>query len=307
MINIIKRSAVAALLLIMIPFSGVLADTAETPSAEESSEQPVFEESAEQEGYEESTEASVEDYNETTEEEVIEESPDEYVPPQNDQPQYEETTEAPYQSYEEPTEEFNYEEETAEETEEEWTEEPNVEVTEEVTEAPAEEMTEEVTAEPVEEMIEEETAEPVDEPADVTINQAAVDEFSIAGEVVSDSGGVEGVTVTLSGDKDDETKSDVNGEFSFNKVPAGEYELHVEMPEGYTAEKETHALTLEDRGKRGITFVMEEQPGEEQIETDDQIKADKDVDSSNNMPIILVGVVLLAAVLILFLVKALKR
>lgn len=282
--NIIKRSALVLLLLVLVPAHGISANTEEAPAVEESAEQPVSEESTEQQGYEESAEESVEGNNDTTEE-----SSNEYVPPQNEQPQYEETTEAPYESYEEPAEEFYYEEETAEETVEEWTE----EVTEEATETP----TEEVTAEP----------ETVEEPADVTINQAAVEEFSIAGKVTADDAGLEDVTVVLLGEKEDEVTTDENGEFSFTEVPSGEYGLQVEAPEGYTAEKETLSLTVDDRGKRGVTFVMEEAPTEESIETDDQVMSDQDTEPTNNMTVILVGVVLLAIIAILFIVKALRR
>ncbi|SFK73166.1 carboxypeptidase regulatory-like domain-containing protein [Salinicoccus halodurans] len=290
--NTIKRSAVIALLLILLPVPGVAANTAEETSIEESAEQQTTEESTEQqiseETTEEATEESVEEnYNKT------EEPADEYVPPQNEQPQYEQTTEEPYQSYEESTEEFYYEEETAEQKVEEWTEEVTEEVTEEITEEP----TEESYVEP----------ETVEETTEVTINKAEVDEFSIAGKVLSDDAGLEAVTVTLTGDKKDEVTTDENGNFSFTEVPSGEYELQVETPEGYTAEKEMLSLSVEDRGKRGITFVLEETPAEESIETDDQVMADQDGGSSNNLTVILVGVILLALVAILFIVRALRR
>lgn len=292
MINFIKRSAVIVLLLIVFPLPRVLANTAENPSVEESEEQPIIEESTEQQGDEESTEESAEGNNRTTEE-----SPNEYVPPQNQQPQYEETTEVPYQSYEEPTEEFYYEEETAEKTGEEWTEEVTVEVTEEVTEAPTEEMTQEETAE----------SETVEENSEVTINQEAAEAFSIAGNAVVDDTGLEGLAVTLSGAKEDEATTDENGEFSFKKVPPGEYELQVEVPEGYTAEKETMTLTVEDRGKRGITFVMEEKTAEESIENDEQVMSNQDDAPSTNLAVILVGVMLLSIIGVLFLAKALRK
>lgn len=299
--NTVKRSAVIALLLILLPVPEVLANTTEETSVEESTErsvnenspeQPVNEESTTQQRFEETTEAS-----EEGEDNATEEPANEYVPPQNEQPQYEEPTETPYQSYEESTEEFYYEEETEEQTVDEWTE----EITEEITE----EMTEEVTEEPTEEVYVE--PETVEEPAEVTINQAEVDGFSIAGEVTANDVGLEGVTVSLAGDKKEEISTDENGKFSFEDVPPGDYELQVAAPEGYTVEKETLSLIVEDRGKRGINFIMEEVPAEKSIETDEQVMADQDEESSNNMAIILVGVVLLSIVAILFIVRALRK
>lgn len=288
--NRIKGSAVIALLLILTPAPGVLANTSEEPVVEDSTEQPVSEESTEQQEYEGTTEESVEGNN------TSEAPSNEYVPPQNEQsqnnqPQYEETTEAPYQSYEEPQKEFNGEQ-TAEETVEVFTEEVTVETTEETTAEPSEE----VFTEP----------ETVEERTEVTINQKAVDEFSITGRVVADDADVKDVTITLSGGKKDEAATDENGGFSFEGVPPGEYELHVEIPEGYTAEKETMSLNVEDRSKQGITFIMEEKPAEESVKTDERVMSEAD-ESSNNMPIILVGAVLLAIVAILFAARALRK
>src|SRR5699024_1665765 len=180
----------------------------------------------------------------------------------------------------------------------------NEETVEEDTEEVTEEVTEEQTADPGEEVYTElETAE---EPAEVTINHEEAETFSITGEVVEGDTGMEDITVILSGDGEKEAETDENGGFSFKKMPPGDYELQMEVPDGYTAEKETMSLNVEDRSKQGITFLMEETPAEESVETDDQVMADQDGVSSNNLTVILVGVILLALVAILFIVRALR-
>ncbi|HIW12764.1 MAG TPA: carboxypeptidase regulatory-like domain-containing protein [Candidatus Salinicoccus stercoripullorum] len=289
--NIIKKwSAVALLLLVLIPAHGISANTEEEPTVEESAEQPSVEESTEQPQDEESTEEPENNYSNTEEE-----YPEDSIPPQNEQPRYEEPVEDFYQSYEEPAGEY-YEEPSAEQTAEETVEEYTEEVTEEAPEEQTAEPEEEAYAEP----------ETTEEPAEVTINHKEAEVFSITGEVVEGDTGMENVTVILSGDGEKEAATDENGTFSFKEMPPGDYELQMEVPDGYTAKKEKASLTIEDRGKRGITFVLEEAPVEEGVETHDRVMSGAD-ESPNNMPLIVTGAVLLVLMLILFAVKALRK
>src|SRR5699024_5634210 len=213
----------------------------------------------------------------TEEDPPVEESPEQpAIEESAEQSQYEETAEDPYQSYEEPAGEY-YEEPSGEQ--------PIEETVEEYTEEVTEEVTEEQTAEPGEEVYTElETAE---EPAEVTINHEEAETFSITGEVVEGDTGMEDITVILSGDGEKEAGTDENAGVSITKMPPGDYELQMEVPDGYTAEKETMPLNVEDRSKQGITFLMEETPAEESVETDDQVMADQDGGSSNNLTVIL--------------------
>src|SRR5699024_4877841 len=111
----------------------------------------------------------------------------------------------------------------------------------------AEERIEKYTGEVTEQAPEEQTAEPeeeayaepetTEEPAEVTINHKEAEVFSITGEVVEGDTGMENVTVILSGDGEKEAATDENGTFSFKEMPPGDYELQMEVPDGYTAKK----------------------------------------------------------------------
>ncbi|WP_017547388.1 carboxypeptidase-like regulatory domain-containing protein [Salinicoccus carnicancri] len=301
--NIIRRSAAVLLLLLLVPAHGIFANTEDDSEVEESAEQPSIEDSTEESQYEGSTEESIEQsqYDESTEEpensynNAEEEYSEEYTPPQNEQSRSEDTAEDSYQSYEEPTVEY-YEEPSGEQPIEETVEEYYEEPTQEVTEEQIDESGEEVYAEP-------ETAE---EPAEVTINHEEMEAFSITGEVVEGDTGMENVTVLLSGDGEKEAVTDENGRFSFKKMPPGDYELKMEVPDGYTAETEKISLAIEDRGKRGVTFVLEEAPAEESVETGERVMSDAD-GSMVNMSLIVTGAVLLVFMLILLVIKALRK
>lgn len=68
--------------------------------------------------------------------------------------------------------------------------------------------------------------------------------------MVSDDKGLEGTIVKLTGDKADSVETDEDGNFVFSEVPSGEYDIQVEVPEGYSAEQDTFSVTVEDRGEK---------------------------------------------------------
>ncbi|WP_020007078.1 carboxypeptidase-like regulatory domain-containing protein [Salinicoccus albus] len=311
--NIIKWLTLVSVCLILVPGLTVSAVTNETSF--EDSDEPVEENSQE------------------LSEESSQEFTNENVPPQNEQPQYEETTEEPYTYYEETTEEpYTYYEETTEEpytyyeeTTEEYyyepaeeetvevnTEESTEEVTEEYTEEYTEEITEEVTEETVEEMTEEESR-------DIVINQEETQSFSVTGEVLKDNEGVEDVTVALTGDAKDQAATGEDGTFEFTGVSPGEYTLQIDVPEDYTAQQSSFDITVEDRGKRGITFVLADAPVEESVEptgednsetveASNQIKADQNENNENmTMSLILAGAVLVALVVMIIFIRSLRK
>ena len=140
----------------------------------------------------------------------------------------------------------------------------------------------------------------------MTINHKEVETFAITGEVVEGDTGMDGVAVVLSGDKEQKATTDENGRFLFKKIPPGDYELKMEVPDGYTAETEKISLAIEGRGKRGVTFVLEEAPAEESVETGERVMSDAD-GSLDNMTLIVTGAVLLVLVLILIVIKALRK
>ena len=285
--NIIKWLTLVSVCLILVPGLTVSAVTNETSF--EDSDEPVEENSQE------------------LSEESSQEFTNENVPPQNEQPQYEETTEEPYTYYEETTEEYYYEP-AEEETVEEYTE----EVTEEYTEEYTEEITEEVTEETVEEMTEEESR-------NIVINQEETQSFSVTGEVLKDDEGVEDVTVELTGDSGAQAATGEDGTFEFTGVSPGEYTLQIDVPEDYTAQQASFDITVEDRGKRGITFVLADAPVEESVEptgedssetveASNQIKADQNENNENmTMSLILAGAVLVALVVMIIFIRSLRK
>src|SRR5699024_5991732 len=184
-------------------------------------EQPSVEETTEQPQDEESTEEPENNYSNTEEE-----YPEDSIPSQHEQPRYEERVEDFYQSYEEAAGE-DYEEPSALQTAE--------ETVEEYTEGVTEEAPEEQTAEPEEEAYAE--PETTEEAAEVTSNHKEAEVFSITGEVVEGDTGMENVTGTLPGDGEKEAATDESGTFSVKEMPPGDYELQMEVPDGYTAKK----------------------------------------------------------------------
>ena len=292
--NIIKWLTLVLVCLVLVPGLTVSAVTNETSS--EDLDEPVEENSQE------------------LSEESSQEFTNENVPAQNEQPQYEETTEEPYTYYEETTEEpYTYYEETTEEYYYEPAEEETVEeYTEEVTEEYTEEITEEVTEETVEEMTEEESR-------NIVINQEETQSFSVTGEVLKDDEGVEDVTVELTGDSGAQAATGEDGTFEFTGVSPGEYTLQIDVPEDYTAQQASFDITVEDRGKRGITFVLADAPVEESVEptgedssetveASNQIKADQNENNENmTMSLILAGAVLVALVIMIIFIRSLRK
>ncbi|MFC3419284.1 carboxypeptidase regulatory-like domain-containing protein [Salinicoccus hispanicus] len=273
------------LLVIILPVSRAAADSTEEMTQEEYSEERSVEGTMEEPVAEPSVqEEYTQEY--SSEENTTEEYTDEY---------YEEWTEEPYESYQpEPSSE-----ETFEQTVEQYTE--------EVTEEPVVETTEEPAIEPSVE------PEPVQEPVNVSINQMEVTEFSIKGEVVSEGKGVEGVAVSLTGEMEAEVVTDAEGQFVFTEVPAGDYTIESDVPEGYELEEDSRTLTLEDKNKKGITFDLaaiseESEEVPETVAPDEQVSANQNInDNGMNMPLIIIGSALLVLGLLIFMIRAIRN
>ncbi|WP_342388104.1 prealbumin-like fold domain-containing protein [Salinicoccus bachuensis] len=270
------------LFIILIPVSRVAADTHEEatqensqdPSTEDTMEEPTSEPSAEEE-------YTGEYYEEWTEETY------DYVPPQTEET-YEEWTE---ESYEDSYEDYEPE--------------PTVEQTLEPT---VEEFTQEVIEEPVEVPTEEPVVEM--EPVKVNINQSEVTEFSIEGKVMAGAKGVEDVTVSLSGEKEDEAVTDAEGKFQFPEVPAGDYTLEMDVPEGYEADEADKTLTIDNKGKKGLVFDLSEkdEPQAENLEPEEQVSAGENIeDPGMNTMLVIMGSVLLMLGLLIYAIRMLRN
>ncbi|WP_271398275.1 carboxypeptidase regulatory-like domain-containing protein [Salinicoccus roseus] len=257
------------------------ADTVEEPTQEDRSEESeVVGESTSEPSMEE--EYTNEYYEEWTEETY------DYVPPQTEET-YEEWTEESYEDSYEP-------EPTVEQTVEPTVEEFTQEVIEEPAEAP--------TEEPAVEM------EPVEEPVNVEINQSEVTEFSIEGKVMADAKGVADVTVSLSGEKEDEAVTDAEGEFQFPEVPAGDYTLEIDVPEEYEADEADRTLTVDDKGKKGIIFDLakKDEPQAEGLEPEERVSAGENVEEPGmNTMLVIMGSVLLMLGLLIYAIRLLRN
>lgn len=274
------------LFIILIPVSQVAADTHEE-ATQENSQDPSTEDTMEERTSEPSAE---EEYTGEYYEEWTEETYD-YVPPQTEET-YEEWTE---ESYEDSYEDYEPE--------------PTVEQTLEPT---VEEFTQEVIEEPVEVPTEEPVVEmePVEEPVNVDINQSEVTEFSIEGKVMAGAKGVEDVTVSLSGEKEDEAVTDAEGKFQFPEVPAGDYTLEIGVPEGYEAAETDKKLTIEDKGKKGIVFDLSEkdEAQAENLDPEEQVSAGENVeDPGMNTMLVAIGSVFLMLGLLVYAIRMIRK
>lgn len=266
------------LFIMLIPVSRVAADT-EEEATQENPQELSTEEPMEEPTFESSTEEYTDEYYEEWTDETYD-----YVPPQTEET-YEEWTEESYEDSYEP--------------------EPTVEQTVEPT---VEEFTQEIIEEPVEAPTEEPATEM--EPVNVDINQSEVTEFSIEGKVMADAKGVADVTVSLSGEKEDEAVTDAEGKFQFQEVPAGDYTLEIDVPEGFEAAETDKKLTIEDKGKKGIVFDLSEkdEPQAEDLDPEEQVSAGENLEEPGmNTMLVVIGSVLLILGLLVYAIRLVRN
>lgn len=142
----------------------------------------------------------------------------------------------------------------------EYTEEPALE--EEVVEPeiiPEPEPEPEIT-EPVE--VYEEPEEP-EEPVEIQINQLETESVKVTGRVVDEENNpVAGVKLSLTGESALEAVTDDAGEFIFEEVDSGDYELTVLEAEGYAVDEATESFNVGNRNKSGVILTLSEEETE---------------------------------------------
>ena len=78
---------------------------------------------------------------------------------------------------------------------------------------------------------------------------------SISGQVHVEGDGLEGVTVTLDGDAEDETMTDGNGEYNFPGLAGGDYEVEIENPDEDAYIFDVTEVEVEDLGDETAEIV----------------------------------------------------
>ena len=83
---------------------------------------------------------------------------------------------------------------------------------------------------------------------DISFAGSMLRRASISGQVHVEGDGLEGVTVTLDGDMEDETVTDGNGEYNFPGLAGGDYEVSIENPDEDAYSFDTTEVDVEDLG-----------------------------------------------------------
>lgn len=197
--------------------------------------------------------------------------------------------------------------EPAENYEEPVQEEPVIE--EPVEPEPEPEYEEPVIEEPVEEVpVMEEPVEVVEPEPTVDVNTLDTEAFSISGEAVDEDGeGIEGNELILSGESFDEQSvvTDKDGNFLFEEVPSGNYQIEIKPAEGYEIKKSTLDVEVSDRSKRGLIIILNE--AEEEAAEEDSVPVEPNEDvmaaetgSLSSMDWTLIGTGIVFALISLF-------
>lgn len=144
----------------------------------------------------------------------------------------------------------------------EYTEEPAFEeevVEPEIIPEPEPEPEPEIT-EPVE--VYEEPEEP-EEPVEIQINRLETESVKVTGRVVDEENNpVAGVKLSLTGESALEAVTDDAGEFIFEEVDSGDYELTVLEAEGYAVDEATESFNVGNRNKSGVILTLSEEETE---------------------------------------------
>ncbi|MEE9398950.1 MAG: S8 family serine peptidase [Dehalococcoidales bacterium] len=77
--------------------------------------------------------------------------------------------------------------------------------------------------------------------------------YSISGQVTSNGTGLNGVTITLSGDASDTTTTDNDGNYSFSGLSNGSYTVTPSL-EGYTVDPTSRDVTISGQNETGVDF-----------------------------------------------------
>ncbi|MFD2831287.1 carboxypeptidase-like regulatory domain-containing protein [Corticicoccus populi] len=114
--------------------------------------------------------------------------------------------------------------------------------------------------EPVE--VYEEPEEP-EEPVEIQINQLETESVKVTGRVVDEENNpVVGVKLSLTGETALEAVTDDAGEFIFEEVDSGDYELTVLEAEGYAVDEAAESFSVGNRNKSGVILTLSEEETE---------------------------------------------
>jgi len=93
------------------------------------------------------------------------------------------------------------------------------------------------------------------EQEDVSFAGSMLRRASISGQVHIEGDGLEGVTVTLDGEAEDETMTDANGEYNFPGLAGGNYEVKIENPDDDAYIFEVMEIDVENLGDEEARIV----------------------------------------------------
>ena len=90
---------------------------------------------------------------------------------------------------------------------------------------------------------------------DISFAGSMLRRASISGQVHVEGDGLEGVTVTLDGDTEDEMMTDGNGEYNFPGLASGDYEVSIENPDEDAYVFDVMEIDVEDLGDEEARIV----------------------------------------------------